>query len=115
MKKETKTKKTVQKKVKDGLVVNFTDINSIDDVYAALVQAKVRAGMPINKDELSSLIRSVVDSLIDDLFNWNNAVILADDGRLVKLNMSLYKVKDIIKPKKKEGFFKRIWRKITGK
>jgi hypothetical protein len=117
MKKETKTKKPVQKKVKNELVVDFTNINSIDDAIAAIAEAKVRAGQAINNYELGSIVKSAIDNTLDDLFSWNNAVIQTDDYSLLKLNMSLYKTVPNIRPiiTKKEGFFKRLWKKITRK
>jgi len=117
MKKETKTKKPVQKKVKNELVVDFTNINSIDDAIAAIAEAKVRAGQTISNYELGSIVKSAIDNTLDDLFSWNNVVIQTDENRLLKLNMSLYKTVPTLRPiiTKKEGFFKRLWKKITRK
>lgn len=110
----------MKKTVKPVFKVDLTDCNTVEDIYAAFGSAKQKAGVPVMKIELRSIIHNAVEEAL------NNARIDIAEGNDKKdtINVGEWKAFDInddekmiIKQKNgkvylkkvKKNIFKRFW------
>lgn len=92
--KTMKTLKKTKKTVKPDFIMNCTNCETSTDVYNELVNAKVRAGKPISKDELE--------------IAKNVAVAEADPTIITFVECN-------VTAAKKKPWYKRFWNWLTGR
>ena len=95
MKTNTKTKKSTTKNSKKTaqLVVDFRNINDVNDVLIATMFAKVNQGKTIAAEELDALITKVAEITVEEIFGAGNAAVLNLDGSIERLTAVPYKEK----------------------
>lgn len=116
----------MKKITKPKFIVDLTKAETYQDVLIEFAIAKTKAGVPITEDELNAIIKGSCDTMVDQLFRSNNAVLMEETGRIIPLTLRTLRKNDVEKQEipaptteevkeKKPGFFKRIWNKIAGK
>lgn len=67
--KKTVTKKSVKKEVRPEIFMDMVSDMDVNEMLAEYAIAKIRAGLPITKDELGYICKNVVSSVEGDMFN----------------------------------------------
>lgn len=104
------------KKIKAYL--DITGITTLEEYYTKKSITKALAGIPQTRKEVNQLIENITTSVVDELFRGNTVAVYKNGNVLVRIpkdaviNMPDNTVKE---EPKKEGFFKRLWRFLTGK
>ena len=60
--------KTTKNKTKPTFVVDFTNISNVNEISAKIARAKVDAGIPLTKDDLTNVIESAIDDFVAELY-----------------------------------------------
>lgn len=92
------------------IIVNYTNVDSVEDVIMESIIAKVRAGMAITEEEFAYVFHRGADIAIEAFkdFHVAHTTIIKND----KLAKNLLKMLDnAIKPKK--PWYKRFWAWLT--
>lgn len=95
-------------------IVNLTDAENEQDVIRNFTNAKIDAGVPITRKEYNTCMQYTAD-VFTDMCNEmiQNA---ANAAYTIALAAAKEKAeKETEKPEKKDGIFKKAWKKITGK
>lgn len=97
------TKKKVE--VKPVITVDITDCTTIEDLVAAMANAKIEAGVSVSRIEVETLIQAAIDEAVEevlsDLFDDFECPVIIEEQD--------------IEPEKKPNVFKRFWNWITRK
>lgn len=106
--------------MKKKIYFDVTGINTVNDYYTKKAITKAIAGIPQTKDEVNELIENITESAIDILFRGDTVAVYKSGNTLIRIPKSSVMSFDNAaatkeEPKKKEGFFKRLWRKLTRK
>ena len=106
-------KSTKKTKKEPKFIVDYTDIQLPQQVYAEYILAKTRAGMTITDSEADALINYGVAIVLDYLAQYNTKCTVIQDDKLADklLDVTL----DYIKKKNKKPWYKRFWHWITRK
>lgn len=122
--KKTTAKKVVKKVVKKpAFIIDYTEKYSPVSFKAEVALAKTRSNMPLSGEEIIDIAKFIVDSMMDNLFTWNNALMFTDNEGIVKLNLNTFEIDDtekiIVTGKgvkvKKPNWFKRMVNKFRKK
>lgn len=108
--------KTVKKKTKPMFVVDFTNISNVNEISAKIARAKVEAGIPLTKDDLTNVIESSIDDFVAELYE---AGIIELAGNVITpkhVSIDFTGMFDCPECKcKKPNIFKRFWNWLTHK
>ena len=110
-------KSTKKTKKEPKFIVDYTDIQLPQQVYAEYILAKTRAGMTITESEADALINYGVFIALDEIDNclahYNTKCTVIQDDKLADklLDITL----DYIKKKNRKPWYKRFWNWITRK
>jgi len=104
--------KKTKKPAKPVFVIDLTQCDSAEEMYEALLNAKLEAKLPLSKYEISKLIEyKLVEgfaNLIEEMFDGHNALVIEGDD---------IRAFDAIKVtvEEKKPWYKRFWNWLTGR
>ena len=106
-------------KKKNTVYFDVTGINTLDEYYTKQSITKAIAGIPQTREDINMFIEGITTSVIEELFRDGTIAIYKNGNVLVRIpKQALVSIPDNAtkpEPKKKEGFFKRAWKKLTGR
>lgn len=108
--------KTTDKKTKPMFVVDFTNISNVNEISAKIARAKVDAGIPLTKDDLTNVIESSIDDFVAELFNAGIVELVGNTITPKNVSIDFSGIFDCTECKpKKPNIFKRFWNWVRRK
>lgn len=100
-------KKTTKKTKLNPAYTLFIDLTNNEDLRKDIVTMKTVYDLPFDAHDLVTLIIATKRGVIEQLFDGNNAIIKKDDNTFVS-GTAIWRTK-------KEPWYKKLWKKLTGK
>ena len=107
---------------KSKVYLDITNIHTLEEYYTKKAITKAIAGIPQTREEINNLIGNITSSIIEELFRGDTVAVYKQGDALIRIpKQAVVKLSDDAlqkteeEPKKKDGFFKRAWKKLTGR
>lgn len=101
--------------MKKIIYFDVTGIDTIEDYYIKKATVKAINGIPQTRKEMSDFVENLTTSVIEELFRGDTVAVYKQGNTLIRIPKSAMVKMSAEEPKKKPGFLKRLWNKITGK
>lgn len=104
-------------KKKNIMYFDINNIETLEEYYTKKSLSKAAAGVPQTAKEINELIGNITTSVIDELFKGDTVAVYKNGKNLIRVpKRAIININAAEEgSKKKEGFFKKLWRKLRGK